>query len=98
LAHTAHLLLTAFAIGSEALVDQSSTRKAPSAPSADALELSIEQPIFLVDKLSQTILVLLTVVLNLVACGLPMSGSAWLEPVVQPINLLCLIGRDIVQM
>jgi hypothetical protein len=82
----------------EALVDQSSTRKAPSAPSADALELAIEQPIFLVDKLSQTILVLLTVVLNLVACRLPMSESAWLEPVVQPINFLCLIGRDIVQM
>jgi len=70
----------------------------PSAPWADASQLSIEQPIFLVDKLSQTILVLLIVVLNLVACGLPMSGSAWLELVVQPINFLCLIGRDIVQM
>jgi hypothetical protein len=43
------------------------------------LEFSIKQPIFVVDKLSQTILVLLTVVLNLVGCGLPMNGSAWLE-------------------
>jgi hypothetical protein len=69
-----------------------------SAPSADTLELSIEQPIFLVDQLSQTILVLLTVVLNQVACRLPMSGSAWLDLVVQPISPLCLIGRDVVQM
>jgi hypothetical protein len=69
-----------------------------SAPSADTLELSIEQAIFLVDKLSQTILVLLTVILNQVACRLPMSGSAWFDLVVQPISLLCLIGRDVVQM
>jgi hypothetical protein len=46
------------------------------------LELSIKQPIFIVDKLSQTILVLLTVVLNLVRCGLAMNGSAWWELVV----------------
>jgi hypothetical protein len=69
-----------------------------SASSADTLELSIEQSIFLVDKLSQTILILLTVVLNQVACRLPMSGSAWLDLVVQPINLPCLIRRDVVQM
>jgi len=62
------------------------------------LELSIEQPIFLVDKLSQTILVPLTVVLNLVACRLPMSDRALLKLLVQPIDLLCLIGRGVVQM
>ena len=41
------------------------------APSADAVELSIEQPVFVVDQPSQTILVRLTVSLHLVACRLP---------------------------
>jgi len=36
----------------------------------------IEQPIFLVDQPGQTILVLLTAVLNLIAGRLPMSGHA----------------------
>jgi hypothetical protein len=64
-----------------------------SASSTDALELSIEQPVFLVDQLSQTILVCLTVVLNLVACRLPVSGRASLEP----IDFLWPIGRDVMQ-
>jgi hypothetical protein len=47
--------------------------RSPSAPSADALELLVESPIFLVNFLSQTTFIAVIVALNVVACRLPMT-------------------------